>query len=248
MAPKGLNLFEHHLWKPLAALGLTNPAFELNSDTLINTWIALGIIALVAITGRMSLRNPYSIQGYLAESFIRSFMNMIYQSLDRFVYRYFAFITALFTFILTCNLLVLIPGLEEPTKDLNTTLALGIISFLYAQKEGIKAHGLREYVKEYFKPFFVLFPLEVLGRLATVISLSFRLFGNIFGGAIINSLWQQAVSGSILWHLIGTFLGINLTIMLFFGIFEGFIQAFVFSILSLTYLTLAVQKEEGLHV
>lgn len=91
-------------------------------------------------------------------------------------------------------------------------------------------------------------PLEVLSKIATVISLSFRLFGNIFAGSMIFGLLNQAVSGSLLLQMLATFSGAILIVMVFFGIFESAIQAYVFTILSLTYLSMAVQHGEIAHV
>jgi F-type H+-transporting ATPase subunit a len=241
---KELNLFEQHVWQPFAAMGLTSSWWSLNRDTIIYTWIALGIMLIVAYMGRLSIARPMTVPGYIAESYTRTFISMVTQTLEHFEYRYFAFIASLFTFIFICNVLVVLPFMEEPTKDLNTTLALALISFVFVQKEGIRAHGIGGYIKEFFRPFPIFFPLEVLGRLATIISLSFRLFGNIFGGSIITSLWHSAISGSAYTQILGTLLGINLIITLFFGIFEGLIQAFVFSILTLTYLSMSVGRED----
>lgn len=238
-----LDLFEHHTWRPFEAMGFTHSFWSLNRDTIIYTWVVLGILIILAFAVRYFIRKPNTLPGAIAETYVRAFMQMITQTLEYFDYRYCAFIGSLFTFIFISNILILFPYMEEPTKDINTTLALALISFLYVQKEAIRAHGIGGYIKEFFKPFFIFFPLEVLGKLATIVSLSFRLFGNIFGGSIISTMWNYAISGSIIGQLAGTLLGINIIIMLFFGIFEGFIQAFVFSILSLTYLSMAVAQE-----
>lgn len=244
---QGFDLFEHHTWQPFAAMGLTHSFWSINIDTLIYTWIALAMIIVLALLGRYWIDRPETIPGHLAETYARSFMKLIIQTLEHFDYRYCAFFGALFTFILVCNLLIIFPFMEEPTKDINTTLALALVSFFYVQKEGIRAHGIIGYIKEFFKPFFIFFPLEVLGKLATIISLSFRLFGNIFGGSIISAMWSRAISGSVLKQIAGMLFGINLIIALFFGLFEGLIQAFVFSILSLTYLSMAIAQENHSH-
>ena len=238
------DIFEHHLWQPFARMGFTHTFWTFNSDTIIYTWLVLIVLIILAYVGRWAIKHPYMIVGHLTESVVRAFMRLITQALESFNYRYCAFIGSLFIFIFFCNVLIVIPFMEEPTKDINTTFALALVSFFYVQKESIKAHGLFGYIKEFFEPFFVLFPLEILGKLATIISLSFRLFGNIFGGSIINSMWTNAISGSIIGQLAGALLGVNIIIMLFFGIFEGFVQAFVFSVLSLTYLSMAVSREE----
>lgn len=239
----GIDILEHNFWQPLAAWGLTSPLFTLNGTTLINTWICMGIIALAALYGRSVIQNKDSIAGFLARSFVRNFMDMVEQSFDHVIFKYYAFITTLFVFIIVCNCSVVF-GLHEPTTDVNTTFALGIISFLFVQKEAIIAHGLWGYIKHYFKPFFFMAPLEVLSKLTSIISLSFRLFGNIFGGSLILTLWSHAKSGSLLFQVLGLISGLNIITMLFFGLFEGFIQAFVFSVLSLTYLAMNTQHDE----
>ena len=146
-------------------------------------------------------------------------------------------------FIVLSNSLSIIPGAEEPTKDINTTLALGLISFLYVQLYAIASNGLWSYIKEFFSPFFLMLPLNVIGKLATIVSMSFRLFGNIFGGSTISAIYFNLIYGAPLYEAIGAFSGINLIIILFFGLFEGVIQAFVFAMLSLTYLAAALGGE-----
>src|SRR5690606_8858231 len=141
-----------------------------------------------------------------------------------------------------CNTASIIPLLDEPTRDLNTALALGIISFIYIQVFTIKAHGIKSYIGGFFKPFFVMFPLNIIGKLSSIISVSFRLFGNIFGGSIITKLYFTAIQGSVLFELAGILTGMNLLIVLFFTLFEGLLQAFVFAMLTLTYLSIGSQE------
>lgn len=233
---QGLDLFEQSEWH---FLGL---AF--NAHTIINTWAVIFLLIIFIIVARFFLPKQNSVVGYLLKKFVISFIDLVEQSLGRFTYKYFAFITSLFIFIITCNWIALIPELEEPTKDLNTTLALAIVTFLYIQYQAIRAHGTIAYIKHYFSPFAPMVFLNVISELATILSLSFRLFGNIFGGAIIATMYHKAISGSILFHTITTLTGIPLVIMAFFILFEGFLQAFVFSILSLTNLAMAVAEGE----
>jgi F-type H+-transporting ATPase subunit a len=122
-----------------------------------------------------------------------------------------------------------------------TTLGLAITAFLYTQISAIQMHGLLHYLQGYLKPFFVMAPLHVISHLSSIISISFRLFGNIFGGAVITGLWGAASTAH--WLLVIPSIPISLIIMSFFLFFEGFIQAFVFTMLSLTYLSLEVKTE-----
>jgi len=240
---KGTELLDIKPWK-LTWIGLDHPFFNLNSTTIINTWIILGIILLIALPIRWLIRKKESVTRYVITEFSSSFLDMCEQTLGTyFSFGHFSFITSLFIFILLCNIIVIVPWMSEPTKDLNTTLALGIISFMYTQIYAIKEHGVGMYLKEYMQPIFLMFPLHVLGKLASVVSIAFRLFGNIFGGAIIGHIYFSMIEGSLIWELAGLLSGFNFVIILFFGIFEGFLQAFVFTMLSLTYLSIALQAE-----
>ncbi len=231
------------LWQPFASYGFTHPFWAIETVILRDTWIVLGILAIIAFFVPIILEKKRSVARYVLISFIQNFITLTEQSLGGFVIHHFNFITSIFCFIFCCNMAALIPWMEEPTKDLNTTLALGIIAFIYTQIYAIKAHGIVEYFKEYCEPFFLMFPLHVVGKLATVVSISFRLFGNIFGGATISTIYFNALSGSFLYEILGLLSGVNMVMFLFFGLFEGFLQAFVFTMLTITYLAIAVQHE-----
>jgi F-type H+-transporting ATPase subunit a len=90
-----------------------------------------------------------------------------------------------------------------------------------------------------------MFPLNVIGKLSSIISSSFRLFGNIFGGSIITKLYFTAIQTSLLTQLFGIFSGFNILIVLFFTLFEGLLQAFVFAMLTLTFLSLGASDESS---
>jgi F-type H+-transporting ATPase subunit a len=239
------SLLKEHTWQPLSSLGLTHPFFSINSTTVMHTWIILIILGSALLIIRWLLYKQTTIGSFLAISLVRYFINLCEQSLGMHSFMHFSFVTALFIFIFLCNCISVIPFLEEPTKDLNTTLALGILSFMYTQLYAIYLHGIRAYIKEYFSPFFIMMPLNIVGRLATIVSISFRLFGNIFGGAIISAIYFSSIQTSIILQILGIITGLNLAITIFFGVFEGFLQAFVFAMLTLTYLSIAIYGEAG---
>ena len=140
---------------------------------------------------------------------------------------FFPFLATLFLFILVSNLIGLAPGFFSPTADLNTTLALALCTFVYTHIIGIKYHGVK-YIKHFLGPVWwlapLLFPIELIGHLARVMSLSVRLFGNIFGKETVLT---------ILFLLAGLYLA-PLPI-LFLGILVSLIQALVFMLLSTIY-------------
>jgi F-type H+-transporting ATPase subunit a len=122
------------------------------------------------------------------------------------------------------------PFLRAPNADLNTTLAMALIAVVIVQVAGIASHGIGGYVKELFTPVF-LGPVHIIGELSRVISLSCRLFGNIFGGEVL-LLVMYSLLGSVL-------AGFGAVIFLGLEILFGGIQALLFSLLTLTYITLA---------
>ena len=105
------------------------------------------------------------------------------------------------------------------------------MGFVIAHHAGIKAKGLKRYLKEYCEPIFFMAPLNVIGEFAKIISISFRLFGNIMGGAII-ILVVSYLTYSI---FIPPFL------YFFFGCFVGTVQAFVFTMLTIVYISVQVK-------
>ena len=147
---------------------------------------------------------------------------------------FFPIIATIFIYIATCNLMGLIPGFYPPTASINTTVACAIPVFLFTHYIGIKYHGVK-YIKHFLGPVWwlipIILPIEIIGHLARVLSLSFRLFGNITGHELVLM---------ILFMLAGAFFA-PLPIMAM-GIFVSFVQAFVFFLLSIMYFAGAMEE------
>jgi F-type H+-transporting ATPase subunit a len=147
---------------------------------------------------------------------------------------YFPVIGSLFVFIFTCNLIGLIPGLLPPTDNMNTTLALGIFVFLYYNYVGLRANGIG-YLKHFLGPMLWLAPLMLIIELASHIfrplSLALRLRGNIMGDHVVLSVF----SGLVPYLLPVIFYGI--------GVFVAFIQAFVFVLMTMVYISLSTAHD-----
>ncbi len=147
---------------------------------------------------------------------------------------FFPFIATIFLYIFVCNLIGLVPGFFSPTASLNTTLSMALCTFVLTHAIGIKFHGVK-YIKHFLGPIWALAPLmfviEGIGHLARVMSLSVRLFGNIFV--------KEKILG-ILFGLAGLYL-VPLPI-LFLGILVSFIQAVVFMLLAIVYFAGAMEE------
>jgi F-type H+-transporting ATPase subunit a len=178
-------IFDYHTIKPFESIGLTGPFWTMHIDILCATWLAMALLFCTAILGRYFVMQPLNPIGVACEKIIHFFADLCKDSFKPFNYYYFAFITSLFLFSFSCCLVGLIPFVEEATRDLNTTLALGVTSFLYVNYQKIKTHGFLGFCKEFIEPIFVLAPIHIVGEIAKIASMSFRLFGNILGSGVI---------------------------------------------------------------
>jgi F-type H+-transporting ATPase subunit a len=204
----------------------------INLEVILMTWIVFGlliIIGLCASNKKSILPRPIQALGELIVSLL---YELTEDALGKDLAKTYApLICALFMFLLFSNWLGIIPHLEEPTKDLNTTLGLGIMGFVIAHYAGIKSKGIKAYLKEYFQPIFFMMPLNLIGELAKIVSISFRLFGNIMGGSIIILVVSYLTYSIILPPFLYAF----------FGLFVGTIQAFVFTMLTVVYISVQVK-------
>jgi len=217
---------------PQFVINIAGMNLVFNLETIVMTWIVMGALIFFGFlaTRKMHfLPNPFQV---VAEFLVGAFYNLTKDALDEeMAKRYFPLICGLFMFLLLSNWLGIIPKLSEPTKDLNTPLGFGIMGFFVAHHAGIKAKGIKGYLSEYFQPIFFMAPLNVIGELAKVVSISFRLYGNILGGSIIILIVSHLVYGLVLPPLL----------ICFFGLFVGSIQAFVFTMLTVVYISVQVK-------
>ena len=152
---------------------------------------------------------------------------------------YFPLIASTFLFILICNLMGIIPGIAPPTADINLNLACSLTIFCYYNYIGIKSQGLLRYLKHLAGPIIWIAPLifivEIISNVIRPISLSIRLFGNMAGDHMVLDIFSQISP-----------LLVPIPFMIL-TVFVAFIQAFVFTLLSIIYISLAegFKKEEA---
>jgi len=148
--------------------------------------------------------------------------------------RYFPLIATIGLYVFACNLMGLVPGLLSPTANINTTLSVALVTFFATHYVGIRFHGIK-YVKHFMGSFLplapLMIPIEIIGHLSRVLSLTLRLFGNIIGEDLVLA---------ILLLLAGKFLAP--LPMMFLAIFTSFVQAFIFALLSMLYIAAAIEE------
>ncbi len=203
-----------------------------NTATILNTWLVMAVLIVLSLvaTRRTKKRIPNPAQR-IAEVYVSSMDKLTRETLETTSRSYMPLVATMFLFLVLCNWLGIIPGLAEPTKDLNTPLSLGIMGFFITHTAAIREKGIATYLKEYCQPFFIMAPLNVIGELAKVVSISFRLFGNILGGAIIIAVVSHMIYSLVLPPFL----------YVFFSLFVGTIQAFVFPLLTITYIAVATK-------
>ncbi len=236
-----VDFFNKIVGKPLAfLLGLAGIEVN-NPEHLIPDYIVMCLIVaavLILFFGFASRRLniiPSKLQGFL-ELLIQTFENLLVEIIGERGKKYLPLIATIGLFILVCNLLGLVPGLMSPTSKLNVTLGCALVVFFYYHWQGIKTQGLFKYLKHFTGPIPLLAPLllpiEIISHFSRPVSLSIRLFGNIFAEELL-----IIVIASIIPFLVPLpFMAIAL--------FTATIQAFVFVLLSCIYIGGAVAHEE----
>ena len=207
------------------------------TETILNTWVIMLLLILLAIVVRVKLRTfreiPAGIQNAI-EAVIEIFDRFVQGTVgERFMHLGNWFFMV-FAFILVSNLSGII-GIRPPTADWATTLALALATFILIHAMGAKYRG-RRYLKSFFEPNLIFFPLNVIGELARPISLSFRLFGNVLAGTIIMSLFYALMP--IYFRFI-----IPAALHAYFDVFSGALQTYIFCVLSLTFIHTASSVE-----
>ena len=198
------------------------------------TWLAMAIIIGLSLAARFSLKKtaPSGVQNLL-EVVVGGLNNFIVDIMGPEGKHYLALIGSLFLFILVCNLQGLVPGFDSPTANINTTLALALVTFAATHYIGIKRHGFA-YVKHFMGPIWALAPLmlpiELISHLARVMSLTFRLFGNMVAKhklLLVLALLAPYIAPVPILGL---------------GLLVAFVQALVFVLLTMLYLSGSIEE------
>ncbi|MFN3471289.1 MAG: F0F1 ATP synthase subunit A [Aquificaceae bacterium] len=205
--------------------------------------VAMGIsLGLVALVGRPSLR-PTKFQAFW-EGYVRFVRSMVLENIGHEGLRYVPLIASIGLFVFFSNLLGMVPGLEAPTANVNTNLALALVVFLLYNIEGFRLHGLG-YLKHFMGPNPYLAPvffiIEIISHLARPITLTLRLFANMKGGALLLVVLVGLVVQNPFTMAASPILLLFIIAIKFLAVF---IQSYIFMILSTVYLAGAVAHEE----
>jgi F-type H+-transporting ATPase subunit a len=223
--------------------------------------IVLATVAFIA--SRNVQLVPRGLQNVI-EVVLEQFIGMIDDVMGHEGRKYLPLIATLGLFILTANLLSLVPGMAGPTANLNTTAACALVVFFAYHWIGIRKQGALTYLKHFMGPVPLalkplMFVIEIISHLARPLSLTLRLFGNMVGGHILLAIifFLMGLQGLIGWALSGSGIGavvggIGGIVMIVFTvgflyplkILVSFLQAFIFVMLTMLYISGAIEEAE----
>ena len=191
------------------------------------------VLSFILVRLQLSVENPGGLQHLFegANSFIENqSLDMVGPHSERFT----PFLVTLGMFILLCNLLGLVPGLESPTAYPAVTLGCAVVTFLYYQANGFATSGIG-YLKHFLGPIWwltpLMLPLEIISHLARVLSLTIRLYANMFAGDMVTLAFFSLIPIGVPVIFLGLHLGV------------AFLQAYIFILLTTVYLAGAVAVE-----
>lgn len=213
------------------------------SETVTVTWFIMAILVLFSIVATRNLKKVPSGMQVVTEAVVGGINGLTKQTMGEKNANFAPYVGTLLLFIGLSNIAGLF-GLRPPTADVNTTLGLSLMTYFMIHFFGMRSKGVGTYLKGFLEPFPALLPLNIMGDLATPISLSFRLFGNIVGGLIIMNLLYGALGGltTSLLHIDIPLLqvGIPAVLHMYFDLFAGLLQSFIFTMLTMVFVSIAI--------
>jgi F-type H+-transporting ATPase subunit a len=232
-------------------------------DYVTYTWVVMIVLAGLAFAASRNVQLvPRGLQNFF-EVVLEQFQQLIDDVIGPEGRRFLPLIATLGLFILVSNLLSLVPGMYGPTTNLNTTGACALVVFVSYHWIGLRAQGAGNYLKHFMGPVWwlapLMFPIEIISHLARPLSLTLRLFGNMFGGHVLLAIifFLMGLDGLIGWALSGSAIGavvggIGGVVMVVFTvgflyplkILVSFLQAFVFVMLTMLYIAGAIEHAE----
>jgi F-type H+-transporting ATPase subunit a len=241
---------EHQVWftvllnklfGPAVLALLTRTGFHPNPEAPIPNYIAMQVlVVLIILAGALLLRARLSVEKpgkfqHIMEVFLQFTQNMCDDVIGHEGRRYVALIGTLGLFVALCNLLGMIPSFDTATGSIDVTLGCALVAFLYYNYHGIRQHGIAGYLKHLSGPLwwlaFLILPVEIVSNTLRLLSLSVRLWANMMVGELIEHVFTSLVPILVP------------AIFVALHVFVSFLQAYIFMILPVVYISLAVSEE-----
>ncbi|HRZ77479.1 MAG TPA: F0F1 ATP synthase subunit A [Bacteroidales bacterium] len=225
-----LNFINHPLYEFFSGLGLHDGNHFIQ---VTYTWFYMLVLILMAVVVVRGMKLiPGRLQNFL-EVLIGGLKGLLVDTMGEKGMIFFPVMATIFLFILTCNLGGIFSKFYSPTANLNTNCAMALSVFMLTHIVGVKIHGIK-YIKQFMGPVWwmapIMIPVELIGHIARPLSLTMRLFGNIFGEDLVLI---------VLLLLVPFLMPIPMLILM---IFTSLLQAFVFTLLAMMYISGAMEE------
>jgi F-type H+-transporting ATPase subunit a len=210
-------------------------AYRINAAFALELLVAGGLVlAFLLVRASMSVEEPSAAQ-HVFEMLHEGVGDLSDQIIGHGYERFQAFVTCVFLFVLFNNLLGLIPGVTTPTSRPEIPLGIAVLTFIYYNYHGVRAQGPVGYIKHFMGPLWwlapLMFPIEMVSHFARIMSLTIRLYANMFASDLLTLVWFSLIPLAIP----SIFLGLHFAVSV--------IQAFVFMLLSMIYLAVATAHD-----
>lgn len=222
------------------------------TETVVVGWLILVIVTLLCLWLTKGLKKvPETKRQVVAEMFVNFINDMVRKNMGEKLMCYAPYIGALLVYALL-GALIGMTGLRSMTADINVTGAWAALTLFFMTYHKIKANGLKGYFKGFAQPVSFILPLNIISEIATPASMAFRLFGNVAGGMVITGLLYGALSAASSalsvswafgdWALDLLQVGIPAVLSVYFDLFSGCIQAYIFSMLTMVNVGAAAEE------
>ena len=202
------------------------------SQSCVVTWIIIAALVVISIIFTRNLKLVPGKRQLIIETCVGFLRNFFRDQIGERGMQYFPFLATMIIYIGFSNIIGLF-GFIPPTKDLNVTAALALMSIVLVEIAGIRAKGVKGWLKSFAKPVAIIAPLNVMEIAIRPLSLCMRLFGNVLAAVIIMEMLKAVIP-----------VGVPMVFSLYFDIFDGFIQAYVFVFLTSLYIDEAIEDED----
>ncbi|MDO4324133.1 MAG: F0F1 ATP synthase subunit A [Lachnospiraceae bacterium] len=200
------------------------------AESTVITWVIMALLVLLSLWLTRDLKvNQISKRQAAVEALVTWLNGFVEDMIGEEGKEYVPYLVSVLIYIAVANVIGLI-GLKPPTKDLNVTVALAVMSIVLIEASGIRKKGLKKWAKGFAEPVAIIAPINVLEIFIRPLSLCMRLFGNVLGAFVIMELIKQLVP-----------VGLPLPFSFYFDIFDGLIQAYVFVFLTSLFIKEAVE-------
>lgn len=201
------------------------------TQSILTSWLIILILLIWAwLSGRKLKKRPSSYQ-VVTEGIYLAMYDAVNEVLPEHVELVFPFVATLWLFILLSNLIGVIPGLSSPTADLSVTSSLAVVTFFSVHWFGIRAEGIKNYLRHYISPSPLLLPFYLISELSRTLALAVRLFGNMM---------SLQLTAMIVLMVAGLLAPVPILML---HLLEAVIQAYIFGMLALIYIASGIQSQ-----